>query len=254
MTGDDQGRAGLLAGHEQVGEQAPLVRVEALLRLVEQQDAGRPAEHHGQVEQLLLSGGQLVGEAFREMADLEGREEPLGPLVGSVTTSPRGVDEDEVVEQGEVSVCRRGTDEGGHGLPHGRVALVGLPAVDGGAALGGVEGSREDPQQGRLAAAVLAAKDDASSRCDGHVERAQQDVAVDRLADSGGHEDRRIHLGVRPAFRSPTGHRSSLRRGSSSHPVLVDRPTPRRHRAPQADEIRPCGGSEPGDNEARRDR
>ncbi len=135
MTGDDKGRAGLLAGHEQVREQPPLVRVEALLRLVEQQDAGRPAEHHGQVEQLLLSGGQLVGEAFREMTDLERREEPFGPIVGSVTTSPRGVDEDEVVQQGEVAVCRRCADEGGHGLPHGRVALVGGRPVDGGAAL-----------------------------------------------------------------------------------------------------------------------
>ena len=172
MASDDKSTPTFLTVYEQVAEQAPFVRVEALFGLVEQNDPSRTRKHHSQVEQLLLAGRELMREAFAEMADLQGVQLLLSALPGAVATAPRGGNEDEVVEQSEVAVCRRGTDEGRYGPPDGRVALVGLRPVDQGGTFGGIQGAGQDPQQRRLAAAVLPAQDNAPSRCDGNVDRA----------------------------------------------------------------------------------
>ena len=161
--------------------------VEALLGFVEEQDAGRAEQHHREVEELLLARGQLVREALGEVVDLEGGEEVVRALVGGAdVTTPRRVDEDEVVDDGEVAVCRRGAEERGHPRTRGRVALVQGATVQCCLTLRGLEGPGEDPQQRGLAAAVLPAQHEALPRGDGEVDRSQQDVPVDLLTDPGG--------------------------------------------------------------------
>ena len=135
VAGDDQRHPLGLAGQQQVGEQAALVGVEALLGFVEEQHPGGAEQDHGEVEELLLPRGQLVGEPLGQVVDLEGCQQLVGALIGGVDgAAPGGVDEDEVVDQREVAVCRGRTDERGHPRAGGRVAFVERLVVEAGAA------------------------------------------------------------------------------------------------------------------------
>ena len=75
--------------------------------------------------------------------------------------APRRVDEDEVVDEGQVAIGRRCAEQGGDGGAHGPVALVGLAAADRRGAGARHEQPADDPQQGRLARAVGAPQHDA---------------------------------------------------------------------------------------------
>ncbi len=156
--------------------------VEALLRLVEQQHPGRAHEGEGEVEELLLARGQLVREAVLEVADLERREHLLGPLLGALAPAPGRVDEDEVVDEGEVAVRRRGAEQRRDRRPADGVALVDGAPLEGDRA--GARGGRpgQQPQQRGLARAVLPAQDGAAAGGDGHRRRPDQVGALDGLA------------------------------------------------------------------------
>ena len=65
------------------------------------------------------------------------------PVVAGVgVAGPRGVEQDEVVAQGQVAVGRGCADEGGDGRAHGRVALVGGRVADGRGARSSAAGRR----------------------------------------------------------------------------------------------------------------
>jgi len=185
VAGDEQTGANCLAVQQDLGEQVALVRVEPLLRLIEEEDRRGANEHHREVEQLLLARGQLVGEPFFEMVDLEQLQDLLGAIVGALSNvAPGGVDQDEVVDQSEVTVGRGCADQRRDRGAGEVVAFVDRRAVQGGLALRGWEGAGEDSQHCGLAAAVGTAQDDTFSRAHVHVGGQQQHCLVDPLADT----------------------------------------------------------------------
>ncbi len=173
------------------------------------------------MEQLLLAGRQLVREALGEVADLQRVEQLLGAVLRALAAAPCGVDEDEVVEQRQVAVCGRRADESGDRCA-GRLGRARRRR--------GRRRSRRPPRAPSCPPGSAAAS---SCRCRSHrAGRRSGPAPTDRstgrsrtlpsiaLPTLGGHQDRGIDLGARRTFGAPTGHRDSLRRGSSWHPTL----------------------------------
>src|SRR5664279_1460333 len=112
------------------------------------------------MEQLLLARRQLMGEPLGQMVDLQQLEDFVGALGGSRSDmTPGGVDQDEVVDQRQVTVCRRCANQGCDGCASGVASLVNRSAVQGGLTLRWSHGAGQYPQERGLATAVRSPQD-----------------------------------------------------------------------------------------------
>ena len=164
--------------HDGVHHRELLFGRDAAGRLVEQQQLGRAGQRHRDVEQLAHAARQLGDAPLAVLAEAKALEQPLGALdrLRPLRRLPEaqalvvaGVGDEHVVEHGQVAVELRDLERArdAEARDRARRERRDVAAVEGDAAVVGLEVAGDHVDEGGLAGAVAADQADALAAADG---------------------------------------------------------------------------------------